>query len=81
MKKYTIKFWETEEERENGLSEIYGSDFENLDEAIKEAKKIMKNNNFASIEVLDNNEEESKVYYFATQDEEEYFLDEEDMEI
>ena len=69
--KYLIKIWENENLRDLGISDIVETDIDNIQEAISKAKKIMENNNYASIEVQTNDEEET-VYHKST-DEEKYF--------
>lgn len=68
-----IKFWETEEDRNEGLSEIYkvyGFSKENVKKAIAEAKRIMRLMDYASIEVQD--EDNGLTYYFSDGVEEDY---------
>lgn len=60
---YTIKIWETEEDREVGESFEYLKSFIDLDEAIVEARKIISRNNYAFIEVVD---EDTKELFFST---------------
>lgn len=69
-KNYIIKIWETEELREIGESDIIETNIESLEEAINKAKKIMEEQNYASLEVQD--EEEQNSFYFCTSREEEY---------
>ena len=68
---YEIEIWETEEDRDQGYGFIYDESFNDLDDAIKEAKKLYKKNNYASIEVLNNNNE---VFFFKDNETEEYFF-------
>ena len=70
MESYIIKIWETEEERDAGISEIIESNIASLEDAIKKAKKIMENNDFASLEVQTSDEMNS--IYFCTSREEKY---------
>lgn len=67
---YIIKIWETEELRDTGESDIIETNIENLDNAISKAKKIMEEQNYASLEVQD--EEEKNSFYFCTPTEEIY---------
>ena len=68
---YIIKVWETEELRDMGESLIINStEIDTLKEAIDEAKEIMEEQQFASLEVQD--EAEEKSFYFCTPREEEY---------
>lgn len=68
--KYIIKIWETEEERETGLSDIISSNIEDLKTAIQDAKKLKEEQNYASVEVQDSNQ--TKTYYYMDDDEEKY---------
>lgn len=70
-KKFLIKIWETEEDRDLGESIIYETSIESIQEAITKAKKIMNEQNYASMEVQDSKEKET--YYFCTPKEEQYF--------
>lgn len=72
--KYIIKIWETERHRDIGESDIIESNLNNIGQAIEKAKKIMKMNNYASLEVQ--NTKENKTLYFCTPKEEKYFEDE-----
>lgn len=67
---YIIKVWETEQLRDIGESIIINSGLNILQEAIEEAKSIMKDEQFASLEVQDDAEEKS--FYFCTPQEEKY---------
>ena len=51
MGTYIIKVWETEEEREQGLSYIVENDFDSISYAIERAKKIDIEENYNAIEV------------------------------
>lgn len=73
MKNYIIKIWETEDLRDAGISNIIDSNILNLEDAIIKAKKIMENNNFASLEVQTSDEMNS--IYFCTSKEEEYLYE------
>lgn len=68
--KYIIKIWETEEEREEGLSDIISSNIADLKTAIQDAKKLKEEQNYASVEVQDSNQ--TKTYYYIDDDEEKY---------
>lgn len=68
--KYIIKIWETEEEREAGLSDIISSNIADLKTAIQDAKKLKEEQNYASVEVQDSNQ--TKTYYYIDDDEEKY---------
>jgi len=70
---YIIKIWETEEMRDLGESDIIETNIQSLEEAINKAKKIMEEQNYASLEVQD--EEEQNSFYFCTSREEEYIYD------
>ena len=58
-KNYIIKIWETESEREQGLSEIIKVGIDKLEIAIEEARKISENNEYACIEVQDSKQKKS----------------------
>lgn len=73
MEKYIIKIWETEEERDEGISEIIESSILNLEEAIRKAKKIMENNEIASLEIQTSDGRNS--VYFCTPKTEEFLYD------
>ena len=71
-----IKFWETDEDRDQGLSEIYKS-YDNItseiiNEAISKAKRIMHLMDYACIEVQD---EDNELTYFYSDGVEEEYLD------
>lgn len=68
--KYIIKIWETEEEREVGLSDIISSNIADLKTAIQDAKKLKEEQNYASVEVQNSNQ--TKTYYYMDDDEEKY---------
>lgn len=59
MRSYIIKTWETEDEREQGLSEIIEVRFDKLEKAIEQARKIGEDNNYACIEVQDSKQNKS----------------------
>jgi len=58
-KNYIIKVWETESEREQGLSEIIEVGIDKLEIAIEQARKISENNEYACIEVQDSKQKKS----------------------
>lgn len=58
---YTIQYWIDEEHREQGLSELYIDDFTDLDQAIRQAQKIVDNIGYACAEVIET--ETNKVVY------------------
>ena len=58
-KNYIIKIWETESEREQGLSEIIKVGIDKLEVAIEQARKISENNEYACIEVQDSKQKKS----------------------
>lgn len=74
MKRYIIKIWENEQARDLGESTLIATELSDIRQAIEKAKIIMKNQNFASLEVQD--AKQTKSYYFCTQDEEKTFEDE-----
>ena len=58
-KNYIIKIWETESEREQGLSEIIKVGIDKLEIAIEQARKISEDNEYACIEVQDSKQKKS----------------------
>lgn len=60
-KNYIIKIWETESEREQGLSEIIKVGIDKLEIAIEQARKISKDNEYACIEVQDSKQKKSYI--------------------
>jgi len=60
-KNYIIKIWETENEREQGLSEIIKVGIDKLEIAIEQARKISKDNEYACIEVQDSKQKKSYI--------------------
>ena len=58
-KNYIIKVWETESEREQGLSEIIEVGIDKLEIAIEKARKIIEDNEYACIEVQDSKQKKS----------------------
>jgi hypothetical protein len=51
--KYIIQYWTNEENREQGISDIYFNDLNNIDEAIRQAQKIVDNVGYACAEVIE----------------------------
>lgn len=68
--RYIIKIWETEEMRNSGESDIIQTDIKSLKEAIDRAKKIMEEQNYASLDVQ--NTKENCSFYYCTPRTEEY---------
>jgi len=66
---YTITYWLTEEDRESGEAED-GGEYDNLSEAIKEAKRLYKE--YSGVEVYD---EEGETIFHRSSDGDEGFLD------
>lgn len=58
-KNYIIKIWETESDREQGLSEIIEVGINKLEIAIEKARKISEDNEYACIEVQDSKQKKS----------------------
>lgn len=54
---YSIEIWETEWHRDAGEGFVFNETFDSYDEALNKARKLFEDNNFASIEILDNNGE------------------------
>ena len=73
MKKFLIKIWETEENRNIGESDIVEINIKNIKQAIQKAKRIMEDMNYASLEVQSEDEQQS--FYFSTPTKEEYLYD------
>ena len=71
MGTYIIKVWETEEEREQGLSYIVENDFDSISYAIERAKEIEKEENYNAIEVQ--NTKENKTFYSRTPESEDSY--------
>lgn len=67
---FYIKIWETEEDRENGESFIHLKTYYDLESAIRDAKNILSNQNYAYLEVI---KEKDSELIFATDGEEELF--------
>jgi hypothetical protein len=51
--KYIIKFWETEDHREIGISDLYLEIFNDLDLAIIKAKEMVDDIDIACVEVVE----------------------------
>ncbi len=73
-KRYSIEIWETDWHRNVGEGYIYNNDFDNYDEALRTARKLFEDYNYASIEILDNKGEaiycrdnESEDFYFENE--------------
>ncbi len=50
MKKYIVKIWESEVDRNQGFADIH-EEYSSLDNAVEEAKEIY--DNYACVEVID----------------------------
>lgn len=74
MARYIIKIWETEDEREQGLSDIIESNLSDIQKTIETAKKLMKSPNYNALEVQDT--KQKVTYYSHTPEEEKTFEDE-----
>ena len=72
MARYIIKIWETEDEREQGLSDIIESNLSDIQKTIETAKKLMKSQNYNALEVQDTKQ---KVTYYSHTPEEEKNLE------
>ncbi len=64
MKELMIKYWENEELREEGISELYDPNTNNLNEAIAMARKLIDREGFASVEVVVPSNEDEEVLFF-----------------
>ena len=62
MAKYIIKIWETEDNREQGLSDIIETDLTDIQATIERAKKINEEQNYIAMEVQDTNK---KITYYS----------------
>lgn len=67
---YIIKIWETEEERDAGLSDIISSNIADLKTAIQDAKKLKEEQKYDSVEVQNSNQ--TKSYYYIDNNDEKY---------
>jgi hypothetical protein len=69
---YTIKFWATEDHRDLGISSLFLEDFTDLDLAITQAKEMVDDMGYASVEVVETNtldtDEEEVVYGYDGKD-------------
>ena len=69
QQEYTIKFWETEEDRDEGNSNIHfpskGVDRSDRSEMIAEARRLYDKQDFVSVEVED--EESQAVFHISTE--------------
>lgn len=74
MAKYIIKIWETEDDREQGLSDIIESNLSDIQKAIERAKELMQSQNYNSLEVQDS--KQTKTFYSYTPGGEKKFEDE-----
>lgn len=72
MNKYYIKIWETEIDREEGISFKYDKYFKSKDKAIQKAKEIFRDESCASIEVVNQNDD---LFYFQDKEEETIFIE------
>ena len=69
MKKYIVKIWESEVDRNQGFADIH-EEYSSLDNAVEEAKEIY--DNYACVEVIDKND---KCYFHRSRDGFEGFFD------
>ena len=69
---YAIKYWENEENRDLGISDLYLEDFDDLDIAIEQAKEMVDDIGYASVEVIEtdtlNTDDEQVVYGYDGND-------------
>lgn len=61
MPRYIIKVWETEDDREQGLSDIIETNLSNIQLAIKNAKELNAKQNYNAMEVQDTKQ---KITYY-----------------
>lgn len=71
LEEYSIEFWETDWHRNAGEGLYYHETYSNYEDAIKKARQLFEENNYSSIEVLDNcneaiycRDDESEDFYF-----------------
>lgn len=69
-KVYLIKYWLTEEDREEGFSDIFIDSFDSKQEAIMTAKKMVDRGDVASVEVFDAEDVTEQPVYFYDGNEE-----------
>lgn len=69
-KVYQIKYWLTEEDREEGFSDIFIDSFDSKQEAIMKAKKMVDRGDVASVEVFDAEDATEQPVYFYDGNEE-----------
>lgn len=69
-KVYQIKYWLTEEDREEGFSDIFIDSFDSKQEAIMTAKKMVDRGDVASVEVFDADDVTEQPVYFYDGNEE-----------
>jgi hypothetical protein len=63
LAKFIVKYWENEEAREEGLSEIFSANLEILDVAIEQAKRLFFSQDFPCVEVED--EDEKSMFHIS----------------
>lgn len=68
---YSIEFWETDWHRDAGEGLYYYESYLNYEDAIKKARQLFEDNNYSSIEVLNNKNE---TLYFRDNESEEFNL-------
>ncbi len=68
MGRYIIKAWETQDDREKGMSDIIESNLSDIQKAIERAKELIESQNYNAIEVKDT--KQKVTYYFRTPAEE-----------
>lgn len=54
---YKIKYWETEEDRNQGIGYTYFETFYNFDVAVKEARNQFEDNNYSCVEIIVNDKD------------------------
>ena len=69
-----IEIWETDWHRESGESFIYDETYEDFEIALKSARKLYKDNNYASMMILSN---ENESLYCCDDESEEFYFDNE----
>lgn len=74
MGRYIIKIWETEDDREQGLSDIIETNLSDIQVAIKRAKDLNAKQNYNSMEVQDT--KQKITYYSHTPDGEQSYYEE-----
>lgn len=68
QKRFSLKIWETEDDRETGDTFSYTPEDTSLEGAIMEAQRLFYKMNYAAIEVIDDEDENEEEYYHISND-------------